>query len=56
MTINSLFKFPVDDDDDVKDSEERTSYKLESTERLELLKETHVIGWRCYILHQVSTR
>ena len=44
MTAHSLFKFPVEDEDE-KDSEERTSCKLENTERLELLQETHVIIW-----------
>ena len=44
MTAHSLFKFPVEDDDQ-KDSEERTCCKLENTERLELLQNTHVIIW-----------
>jgi Cdc6-like AAA superfamily ATPase len=44
MTAHSLFKFPVEDDDQ-KDSEERTCCKLENTERLELLQNTQVIIW-----------
>jgi hypothetical protein len=44
MTAHSLFKFPVEDDEE-KDSEDRTSCKLENTERLELLQQTDVIIW-----------
>ena len=43
-TAHSLFKYPVEDEND-KDSEEPTSCKLEGTDRLELLKETSVIVW-----------
>ena len=44
MTAHSLFKFPVEDDDE-KDSEERTACNLENTERFELLQQTDVIIW-----------
>ena len=43
-TAHSLFKFPVEDDE-CKDPDERTCCKLKDTQRLELLKETHVIVW-----------
>jgi len=43
-TAHSLFKYPVEDDND-KDSEEPTRCNLEGTDRLELLKETSVIIW-----------
>ena len=41
-TAHSLFKYPVEDDND-KDSEELCN--LEGTDRLQLLKETSVIIW-----------
>jgi hypothetical protein len=44
MTAHSLFKYPVEDDKD-RDSEERTCCKLEDTQRLDLLKATHIIIW-----------
>ena len=49
MTAHSLFKFPVEDDDE-KDSEERTTCKLENTERFELLQQTDVIIWDEFVL------
>jgi len=44
MTAHSLFKYPVEDDKD-RDSEERTCCKLDDTQRLDLLKATHIIIW-----------
>ena len=43
-TAHSLFKYPVEDDND-NDSEEPTLCNLEGTDRLQLLKETSVIIW-----------
>ena len=43
-TAHSLFKYPVEDEDS-KDSEQRTCCNLKNTQRLELLQHTHVIVW-----------